>query len=222
MTKKNKTPPKAVPLEAAMNSKKSKKPPPLQMPTLDELLKLLFPERQHLLHPWLREHESSLVYAAAGVGKSLFALSAALAITGGGEFLGWKPDAKADGKGWRILYVDGEMHIADIQERAELLLKAVPGVDRAKVGSNLRFLARQQQHPDAKFPLITNNTGMKFIQDEVMRGQFDLLILDNLSTLGRVQDENAASSFDDIQDFLLRLKVEHVATMLVHHAGKGG
>ena len=194
----------------------------LQMPTLDELLEITFPERQHLLSPWLREHESSMVYAPAGVGKSLFALSAALAVAGGGEFLGWNPDAKADGDGWRVLLVDGEMHIGDIQERVRLLLDAVPGIDRAKVGGNLRFLARQQQHPDANFPLITSEEGKQFIQQEVVDGKFDLLILDNFSTLGRVVDENAASSFDDIQDFLLRLKVEHVATMLVHHAGKGG
>jgi DNA invertase Pin-like site-specific DNA recombinase len=61
-----------------------------------------------------------------GVGKSLFALSAALAVAGGGEFLGWTT-AKKEG-GWRVLYIDGEMHIADIQERANLLLDAVPGL----------------------------------------------------------------------------------------------
>jgi AAA domain len=48
----------------------------LLMPTLGELLKLTIPERQCLLRPWLREHESCLLYAATGVGKSLFALTA--------------------------------------------------------------------------------------------------------------------------------------------------
>jgi hypothetical protein len=33
-------------------------------------------------------------------------------------------------------------------------------------------------------------------------------------------DENAASSFDDIQSFLLKLKTEKVATILMHHTGK--
>ena len=40
-----------------------------------------------------------MVYADTGVGKSLFALSAALAVAGGGEFLGWKPDERAKGDG---------------------------------------------------------------------------------------------------------------------------
>jgi hypothetical protein len=48
------------------------------------------------------------------------------------------------------------------------------------------------------------------------------VILDNFSTLGEVEDENAASSFNDIQQFLLQLKVQGVATMLVHHANKTG
>jgi hypothetical protein len=46
----------------------------LLMPTLGELFDTPIPERQHILRPWLREHESCLLYAATGVGKSLFAL----------------------------------------------------------------------------------------------------------------------------------------------------
>jgi hypothetical protein len=192
----------------------------LLMPTLGELLNLTIPERQYLLRPWLREHESCLLYAATGVGKSLFALSAALAVAGGGSFLGWRPDDKADGGNWRVLYVDGEMHVGDIQERARLLLDAVPGISRTKVNANLQFLARQQQSPEAAFPEITNDDGQTRILQKVLDGKFDLLILDNFSTLGRVPDENAAASFDDVQSFLLRLKTDGVATMFVHHAGK--
>jgi AAA domain len=163
-----------------------------------------------------------MVYAAAGVGKSMFALSASLAIAGGGTFLGWKPDERKTGNGWRVLYVDGEMHIADIQERARLLMDAVPGLNREMVGENLSFLARQHQEPLALFPSITEPVGMTFMQERVSKGPFDLVILDNFSTLGEVEDENAASSFNAIQQFLLNLKVQGVATMLVHHANKTG
>jgi RecA-family ATPase len=64
------------------------------MPTAGQLLAARFKARQYLLAPWLREQENCMVYAATGVGKSLFAMSAALAVAGGGEFLGWRPDAK--------------------------------------------------------------------------------------------------------------------------------
>lgn len=192
------------------------------MPTLEELLASAFKHRRHLLQPWLREQESCMVYADTGVGKSMFALSAALAVAGGGEFLGWKPEEKPDGSGWRVLYVDGEMHVTDIQERAKMLLDAVGAIDRAKAAQNLQFLARQHQDPEATFPSITEPAGTKFFLERITGGGLDLVVLDNFSTLGEVEDENAASSFNAIQEFLLQLKVQGVATILVHHAKKNG
>jgi RecA-family ATPase len=217
----------AAPLEAVENSKERLEAvtSDLLMPTLGELLKLDIPERQCLLNPWLREHESCLLYAATGVGKSLFALSAALAVAGNGSFLKWRPDPKPDGTDWRVLYVDGEQHIGDIQERARLLMEAVPDISRTKAQSNLQFLARQQQDPTVDFPEITDANqggGQERILEKVLDGKFNLLILDNFSTLGIVEDENDASSFNAIQSFLLRLKTENVATILVHHTGKSG
>ena len=210
------------PLVSSGGGPSKRRPSNLKIPTLKQLLASTFKDRQHLLFPWLREQESCLVYAAAGVGKSMFALTAALAIAGGGSFLGWKSDVKKTGNGWRVLYVDGEMHIADIQERARLLLDAVPGLNKEMVGENLSFLARQHQEPLALFPSITEPVGMTFMQERVSKGPFDFVILDNFSTLGEVEDENAASSFNAIQQFLLNLKVQGVATMLVHHANKTG
>jgi AAA domain len=134
--------------------------------------------------------------------------------------LGWKPDEKPDGSGWRVLYADGEMHVTDIQERAKMLLNAVPGIDRDKAAQNLQFLARQQQHPAAIFPSITEPAGTQFFLEQISNGKLDLVVLDNFSTLGEVEDENAASSFNAIQQFLLQLKVQGVATILVHHAKK--
>ena len=54
----------------------------LKAPTLQQLLGTTFSEREYLLFPWLREQESCMVYAETGVGKSLLALSAALAVAG--------------------------------------------------------------------------------------------------------------------------------------------
>jgi KaiC/GvpD/RAD55 family RecA-like ATPase len=204
----------------AEQRKPPKRKSKLKMPTLAELLASAFKHRKHLLHPWLREQESCMVYADTGVGKSLFALSAALAVAGGGEFLGWSPEEKADGHGWRVLYVDGEMHITDIQERAKVLLDAVAGIDRDKAAQNLQLLARQHQDPEAAFPSITEPAGTKFFLERIAAGKLDLVVLDNFSTLGEVEDENAASSFNAIQQFLLQLKVQGVATILVHHAKK--
>jgi hypothetical protein len=81
--------------------------------------------------------------------------------------LAGRPERRVSGEPWRVLYIDGEMHIADIQERARTLLGAVDGVDREQVGNTLRFLARQHQDPGTGFPLITDASGMEFVLERV-------------------------------------------------------
>ena len=125
-----------------------------------------------------------------------------------------------EGRGWRVLYVDGEMHIADIQDRLRQLREGLPKLDRRAVDENLIFLARQQQDAGVQFPSITEHAGQQFVLDQMRSQKVDLVILDNFSTLGEVEDENAAASFNAIQQFLLKLKVQQVATILVHHTGK--
>jgi hypothetical protein len=112
------------------------------------------------------------------------------------------------------------MHIADIQERARQLRHGLPKLDKSAADKNLYFLARQHQGAGIQFPSITEQAGQSFILDRLMKQKVDLVVLDNFSTLGEVEDENAASSFNAIQQFLLQLKVQEVATMLVHHTGK--
>ena len=64
-------------------------------------------------------------------------------------------------------------------------------------------------------PSITEKSGWDFILELVRADELDLLILDNLSTLGEVEDENSASSFNKLQEFLLQLKDRGC----VHHPG---
>lgn len=187
-----------------------------KMLTFADLKALDLPERKPLITPWLKEGESAMVYAPTGVGKSMFAMTLALAVAGGGEVFGWRcPEPR------RVLYVDGEMHIQDLQERAVLLAETVegkPNVDA--MGQNLKLYPRQYQDSGDFLDLATEQGQtelLKVLDDE---GPIDLLILDNLSTLATISDENAASSFDPILKLLMELKRKGVATILVHHAGK--
>jgi hypothetical protein len=45
---------------------------------------------------------------------------------GGGKFLTWEVQPKEGGGSWKVLYLDGEQHLGDIQERAHDLLDAAP------------------------------------------------------------------------------------------------
>jgi hypothetical protein len=94
------------------------------------------------------------------------------------------------------------------------------GLDKEAMVRNLSFLARQHQEPGMKFASITEQPGQNFVLYRLREDKFNLVVLDNFSTLGEVEDENAASSFNAIQQFMLQLKTAQVAMILVHHTGK--
>ncbi|GAB7080505.1 AAA family ATPase [Megalodesulfovibrio paquesii] len=192
--------------------------------SLGELLDMDLPVREHLICPWLQDGESALIYAPTGLGKSMFTFSLCLAIAGQGKFLGW--DAP---KPRSVLYVDGEMHIADIQKRARMLVKTIEGIDLQKAEQNLDTLARNKQDAKTGFPDLAEEKGQGTLfemtrkgpqQGELKGKPYDLVVLDNLSTLASIEDENAASAFNDILKLLMKFKQAGIACILVHHTGK--
>lgn len=192
-------------------------PPTLRSIDLGVLLDTPMPERRWLLSPWLREQESVLVWAAPGVGKTMLTLSLALAIAGGGSLLGWTAPRPA-----RVLFIDGEMPLDDLKARLGSLAASVEGIDLAAARANLMILARHHQCPDTPFP----DFGAENQQDQVLSlirsYQPDLVILDNLSTLATMDDENGAAETQRVVRLLTRLKQARIATVVVHHSGKSG
>ena len=147
----------------------------------------------------------------------MLTLSLALAVAGGGSFLEWSSMQPR-----RVLFVDGEMNSADLKERAEALLSTVEGINVEAAEANLVFLARHSQDPDSRFPDLATSDGQRYATSKARRGKFDLLILDNFSTLFTCEDENAAAAFNEVVAFLMRLKQASIACLLVHHTNKGG
>lgn len=184
-----------------------------RIPSIGEILDREFPPRDDLMAPWLKEGESALIYAAPGVGKSMFALSIALAVAGGGKFLDWEAP-----KPYRVLFVDGEMPMDTIKERTEMLLQALPDLDRDLVRENLHVFARQFQKASVDFPNLADPLGQSELEKQAQG--YDLIILDNLSTLANVEDENASRAFQPIVGFLMRMKLLGKACILIHHSGK--
>lgn len=189
----------------------------LRAPTLATLMRHPFPARDYLLHPWLRQGESAMLWAAPGVGKTMLSLSIALAVAGGGTLLGWQSNTPR-----KVLLVDGEMHAADLTERARDLTATVDGIDPEAAHENITVLARQFQAPEAEFPDLASQEGQADILKRVRELGASLVILDNFSTLAEVEDENAASAMTPVLRFLMTLKQAGVACLLVHHSGKGG
>lgn len=173
-----------------------------------------------LITPLIREQSLSMIYAPAGAGKTWFVLSIALALTRKNcteiEIGPWQVK-----RGCGVLLFDGEMAAGDLKERIQQLGTPMgPGnPDRP-----LTIITAEEIATEGDVQVNLNRQGWR---DDITallkeREEIKLLILDNISSLAPGGDENAKASWDPINQWLLALRRQGVAVILVHHAGKGG
>ena len=188
---------------------------PLITYTPAELKSLSIPPRRYLLGNWFQERQPCLLYAQTGRGKSLFAMSIAIALASAGEVFGWEaPEAL------KVLYVDAEMDLADIRDRQRLLVATVENVDSEALEQNLHVLPRHGHSNKTTFPDIIEQEGRTALLKIIDELRPSVVFLDNLSTMADIKDENDAASFSPIINFLYALRERNCAVVLVHHTGK--
>jgi RecA-family ATPase len=124
------------------------------MTDLGNLRRREFPEREDIVGPWLRQGESAMLWAPVGLGKSMLAMTIALAVAGGGKACGWTFQRPRP-----VLLLDGEMHVEDVRDRLVMLAATVDGLDMKAADRNLTVLCRQDQTPDVKFPDLATAPG---------------------------------------------------------------
>ena len=179
---------------------------------LGEFLQLKARPRPFLLEPILRERDIAMVYAWRGVGKTWFAHGVALAVATGSKFLKWSAPLQN-----YVLLVDGEMPTAALQDRWR---SAIAGFSDAADPDDIPVKLLPVDAFDNPLPSLTTVAGQAIIEENI--GDARLLILDNISTLLENGNENDSDSWNAAQAWLLRLRRNGVAVMLVHHTGKGG
>lgn len=171
-----------------------------------------------LLAPWLSEGSTWLVYAAAGVGKTFFSLNVAFAVASGGSYLGWYA-----GRPRRVLFCDGEMQKHELQERVcdiyDAAVRDANGSPEAG-DKNLYLYPATGQAPGEPFPDLSSKRGLSVLMRKAEHA--DLIIIDNLSTTMRMNDENEAAYWRVMQEALIELRKRNKAVLLVHHANKQG
>ncbi len=164
-----------------------------------------------VLAPVLPSQGLAMLYAARGVGKTFVGLGMAYAVATGDRFLRWQaPEPR-----W-VLYVDGEMPAAAMQER---LAQIVQGSEKEPPSTDFLRIITPDLQEDG-IPDISSTEGQAAIED-YLEG-VSLVIVDNLSTLCRYGRENEAESWEPMQEWLLSLRRRGLSVLLVHHAGKGG
>ena len=182
---------------------------PFRAVGIKDFLALDIPPRAMLLAPILPERSLAMLYAPRGLGKSWLALSIGLAVASGAPLLRWSASRPR-----RVLYVDGEMPLVSLQERLKAI--SVP-FGTGIPNDGFRILAADQI--DGGINLSTEE-GQRSL--EPLLGNVDLLILDNLSTLCTATSESASDAWVPMQNWLLKLRRQGIAVLLVHHAGTNG
>jgi putative DNA primase/helicase len=170
--------------------------------TATQLMAADLPSRSDLLSPWLASGTAALVYGPPGIGKSFLALGIAWAVASGGSFLGWRSPRPRP-----VLYVDGELGAAELRDRLALF---GPLPDR------LSILAH---HRPVGPPLdLGEQAGI-----EHLMGSWNyphLLVLDTLDALAPLDGDPMRR--DRLRSFLLHLKRNRRAVLMVDHTNKQG
>lgn len=177
---------------------------------LDQFLQMNLPPRENLLDPWLPKGGICMVYAKRGVGKTYFALEVAIAVAYGGQFLSFEASKPA-----RVLYIDGEMPANVMQER---LAGIVRRLQLNEISDSLCIVTPDLQHDF--MPDLSTSSGQETIRQDTDKA--DLIIVDNISTLGGGGKENEAESWLPFQQWALGLRRQGKSVLFIHHAGKNG
>jgi len=170
------------------------------------------PERETLLSPFFKAGDYGIIFAPRGVGKSWLSLMIAKALTESGP-LGnhWEaPESK------RVLYLDSEMNLSDLQKRCHLL-----GIQNEQ----FHVLSHEIVFTESDDQLSLNladPTQQDALKEHCLTEKIDVLILDNLSTAFKGLNENESDSWEQVSPWLLELRRHGIAVILVCHAGRNG
>ena len=172
-----------------------------------DFLALDIPPRASLLHPILPEKGLAMLYSPRGMGKSWVGLSIGLGVSSGVDLMRWSsPEPR------RVLCVDGEKPLADLQSRLPVIAAGFQIVPN----ENFRILAADQIERGINLSNPEDQEALEKHLDGI-----DLLILDNLSTL-TTTSEGASDAWLPIQNWLLKLRRKGITVLIIHHAGLNG
>lgn len=176
--------------------------------SIETLLTMKIEPPEIFLDPFITKSSLGMIYAPRGIGKTFFALSIALALASGTQFLKFKSPIPR-----KIVYLDGEMTLGSMRERLERI-----------------YNSQDVKPPKGYFQLVNPflqevslpDLGSRNEQEllEPIIADADVIIVDNLSCWLTSGVENEGESWIPVQDWALRQRRKGKAVIFIHHANK--
>lgn len=181
---------------------------------LGEILKMILSPDEQLLGQMILAKSIGMLAGPRGLGKSWLAMLIAYAIACGKWLRPW-----GKGRGVPVVLLDGEMRAAGLKERFKML--HARNTDQQSIidaERNIHIISRDFCSDAIGF--IDTDEGQRNIERLFPPG-VKLIIIDNLSawTSGGRED---SSSWAKIKVWLLQMRLQGFAILLVHHTGKNG
>lgn len=172
--------------------------------------KLDFKPKPPIIGDWLLEGDIGFVFAKRGVGKTWFGMDLAKSIATSESFGPWETHGSR-----RVLYVDGEVSAAGVQQRNNAL--SIDSTNFVHLNHELLFEMEQKTmdiaDPEQQraFLLLCNLHGIKVV------------ILDNLSCLAPMCDENNGVDWSSqLLNWVLAMRRNGITLIFIQHAGRSG
>lgn len=168
------------------------------------------PPREPILGEWFKDADLGFIFGARGLGKTWLALYLGRQCAEGGSVADWKVHQPQ-----RVLYVDGEMALDSIRERDAALT--------ATSADGMFYLQHEALfHLAGKVLNLTSPIVQAAILEDCLRQKIKILILDNLSCLFSGMKENDADAWEQVLPWLLELRRNRIAIIIIAHAGRNG
>lgn len=178
---------------------------------VEEFVGTDMPIRDVILFPWLLSGTITLITAARGIGKTWLSTIIALSVTRQVPIGEWYPEIPA-----KCVYVDGEMASDQLKKRINEMIINLPA-EKAPlyIVSSDWMKSKKLRHTNIADPEWRDS-----ITNIVTDTGFSVLILDNIASLAPCLNENIKKSWDPVNQWLLELRANNVAVIMIHHAGK--
>jgi hypothetical protein len=168
-----------------------------------EILKI--PPQRWTVPGWIASDSLTVVYAAPGVGKSFYALSLAIEMARGGEWVGTKLEPVP------VLYLAGE-RLTTLRDRAE----AWSTKNREPLPENL--LMPKLPSP----PQLTNPSHVETICQFIRSEEVQLVVIDTYAMMTQGIEENSSKDTGEVMGALSQIRdaTDGGSVLMVHHSGK--